>query len=403
MKNKNSLRSIFFTIHKILGLSTGLVVFIVAITGCCWVFKDEIESLYSDYKSVEVEAEEMITVTQAREIAQDAIPGRSVHGTIFGREDDKAIEVIFYEADPEFYQSVFLNPYSGEVLHRKDHMSGFFGFVLDGHLHLWLPHKIGSQIEAFSILLFMLMLISGLFLWWPKNKKGRKQRLKFDWKRTTKWKRKNFDLHAILGFYTFSLAFILAFTGSVMAYDWFYYLTYKLWGGDNTPQFIIPDGSRQRHDLSEDHVLPIDKLIPKLKKENPNAISFEVHYPHSDSASIYVEVSKSEGIYYNSDYLFFDQNTLEEIPTPSIYGTYEEATLADRIIRMNYDIHVGAIGGLPGKIIAFLTSLLIATLPVSGTLMWYGRKNQSRKHAGAEDREFKVMRDKTLLGSPAIK
>jgi uncharacterized iron-regulated membrane protein len=402
MKKKNSLRSIFFTIHKILGLTTGLVVFIVAITGCCWVFKDEIESLYSDYKSVEARDAQMLTATEAKEIAETVIPGRSVHGTLFGREDE-AMEVIFYEAEPEFYQSIFLNPYSGEVLHRKDHLSGFFGFVLDGHLHLWLPHKIGSQIEAFSILIFMLMLISGMILWWPKNNKNRKQRFRFEWKKTTRWKRKNFDLHAILGFYTFSLAFVLAFTGSVMAYDWFYYLTYKAWGGSNAPQFIVPDGSKYARGQFMASEKPIDQLIPKLKVAHPAARSFEIHYPHSDSASIYVEVSNSEGIYYNSDYRFFDQNTLEEIPTSSIYGKYNEATLADRIIRMNYDIHVGAIGGLPGKIIAFLISLLIATLPVSGTLLWYGRQHKSRKSTRKEQKNFQFIREKELIGSPVAK
>jgi len=32
------------TLHKILGLTTGIVVFIVAITGCFWAFKEEIEA-----------------------------------------------------------------------------------------------------------------------------------------------------------------------------------------------------------------------------------------------------------------------------------------------------------------------------------------------------------------------
>jgi len=40
---------------------------------------------------------------------------------------------------------------------------------------------------------------------------------------------------------------------------------------------------------------------------------------------------------------------------------------------MNYDIHIGAIGGIFGKIIAFLISLGIASLPMTGILLWYGR------------------------------
>ena len=74
------------------------------------------------------------------------------------------------------------------------------------------------------------------------------------------------------------------------------------------------------------------------------------------------------------DFLFFDQNTLDETETPSIYGKYKNAKLADKIIRMNYEIHIGSIGGIFGKIIAFLVSLITATLPISGILLWYGKK-----------------------------
>ena len=46
---------------------------------------------------------------------------------------------------------------------------------------------------------------------------------------------------------------------------------------------------------------------------------------------------------------------------------------------MNYDIHVGAIGGLPGKVLAFLLSAIIASLPVTGFLIWWGRRNKEKK------------------------
>jgi uncharacterized iron-regulated membrane protein len=35
---------------------------------------------------------------------------------------------------------------------------------------------------------------------------------------------------------------------------------------------------------------------------------------------------------------------------------------------------VGAALGLPGKIIAFIASLLIASLPITGFLIFYGKK-----------------------------
>ncbi|MBG44148.1 MAG: sulfite reductase [Aequorivita sp.] len=369
-------KKFIFQLHKILGLTTGLVVFVVAITGCCWAFREEIESLYDDYKKVEPQQTAILTPTEAKDIATAVFPQQTIHGTLFKKADD-AIEVIFYDAEPEFYQSVFLNPYSGKVIQVDDHLSGFFPFMLKGHMRLWLPKNIGEQVVGVSILIFIVILISGFILWLPKKRKNLKQRVKFDWKKTTKWKRKNFDLHSIIGFYICALALILAFTGSIMSYNWLKYVVYKSVGGEKEARFIIPENQSAAN--NKDSIVPMDYLILKLQKESPNATAYELHYPKTPNESIYVEVSNSEGLYYDNDYRFFDQNTLEEIETPGIYGKYKDAKLADKILRMNYDIHIGAIGGIAGKIIAFLASLLIASLPVTGVLLWYGRNYKKKK------------------------
>ncbi|MBU2949103.1 PepSY domain-containing protein [Tamlana agarivorans] len=372
-------RKQILTLHKILGLATGLVVFIVSITGCCWAFKEEIEGLYSDYKTVEIQNVPPITVTEAQTIAQDVFPNNHIHGAIFGKPDE-AIQVIFYDREPEFYQDVFLNPYSGEIIQINNNLSGFFPFILKGHTRLWFPKEFGEQLVGASILIFIIIIISGFLLWIPKQRKNLKQRITFNWKSTTRWKRKNFDLHTVVGFYICSLALILAFTGTVMSYNWLKYVVYKSTGGEKVAAFIIPENKSgiKTSDASEG-VAPIDQLIPKLWKESPNVENYELHYPESDTSSIYVEVSKTAGVFYDSDFRFFDQNTLEEIETPGIYGKYKDAKLADKILRMNYDIHIGAIGGIVGKIIAFLVSLLTASLPVTGVLLWYGRNYKKNK------------------------
>ncbi|MGJ8667191.1 MAG: PepSY-associated TM helix domain-containing protein [Patiriisocius sp.] len=371
-------KKFIFQLHKILGLTTGAVVFIVAITGCCWAFRDEIESLSDDYKKVAPQNDAILTPTKAKELAEEIFPNNTVHGTLFKKRSD-AIEVIFYDAEPEFYQSVFLNPYSGKVIQVDNHLTGFFAFILKGHIRLWLPKEIGEQIVGASILIFIIIIISGFILWIPKKRKNLKQRLKFNWKKTTRWKRKNFDLHTIVGFYVCFLALILAFTGSMMSYNWLKYVVYKSTGGEKEVRFIIPENTSEN--IGNQDLIPMDYLIEKLQKELPNAESFELHYPNTLDESIYVEISNSKGIYYDSDFRFFDQNTLQEIETPGIYGKYENAKVADKIQRMNYDIHIGAIGGIAGKIIAFLISLLTASLPVTGVLLWYGRNYKKKKMA----------------------
>ena len=179
---------------------------------------------YNSQKNPEIDPLEV------KNIAQNVFPGKHVHGTLY-QGGTSPIEVIFYEEKPEFYKSVFVHPWSGEILHIEDHLSGFFHFVLDGHMHLWLPAEIGSEIVAWSTFIFFLMLVSGIILWWPKNKKVRKQRTWFRWKESTKWKRKNYDLHQIIGFYASFIAVIFIFTGLIMTFDSFAAGFYKTIGG----------------------------------------------------------------------------------------------------------------------------------------------------------------------------
>ena len=47
---------------------------------------------------------------------------------------------------------------------------------------------------------------------------------------------------------------------------------------------------------------------------------------------------------------------------------------------LNYDLHTGQLLGLGGKIVAFLISLLAASLPVTGTLLWWGRRHKQPRH-----------------------
>ncbi|RZK63395.1 MAG: PepSY domain-containing protein, partial [Pedobacter sp.] len=77
--------------------------------------------------------------------------------------------------------------------------------------------------------------------------------------------------------------------------------------------------------------------------------------------------------------LFYDQYSLKEIEVKHMYGKLANATAADKLARMNYDIHVGAVLGLAGKIMAFLASLVAASLPITGFIIWRGRHKKSRK------------------------
>lgn len=361
-------KKVFRKIHLYLGLVSGMAVFLIALTGCLYAFQAEFRSLQS-FRHVSPLEGEFNPPSVLGQVARNALPGKKLHAILYHGKDRSA-EAIFYNYAPDYYYYIaYLNPYSAEVITVRNMEHDFFQWILDGHYYLWLPPAIGQPVAAYSTLIFVVMLITGLILWWPKNKKAAPSRFRIRWK--AGWKRRNFDLHGVAGFYVMAVALLLALTGLVWGFQWFASAVYQVTGGEKSLTYIDPVSSAPSTGTRD--VPAIDRVYGHMTRAYPDAAAIEIHLPDKDSTAIAANANPSDGTYWKLDYRYFDQHSLKEIKSGSLYGRLSEADTADKLIRMNYDIHTGAIAGLPGKIIMFLASLLVASLPVTGILLWYGR------------------------------
>jgi uncharacterized iron-regulated membrane protein len=373
---KNTLRYWFGKLHLWLGLTSGLVVFVIAVTGCIYAFQAEIQDMTQPYRFVEDQQQVLLPPSHLKGVAEKLLPGKHIHAVLYsGRE--RAAQVIFFSFNPEYYDIVYLNPYTAEVLKVKDMEADFFHIVLDGHFYLWLPAEIGQPVAASFTLVFVVMLITGMILWWPRKKKDAKQRFTIKW--NARWRRKNYDLHNVMGFYVLFIALILALTGLVWGFQWFANGVHQMAGGERS--LIYADPLADTSVSYTDNIPAIDKVFYEMKKEYPEAESLEVHIPFSAEYAIAANANPDIETYWKIDYRYYDQYTLKEVPVDHIYGRFPEAKAADKLIRLNYDIHTGAILGLPGKILAFFASMICASLPVTGFMIWLGRRNKKEKEA----------------------
>ena len=370
-------KKIIHQLHLWLGISSGLVVFIVSITGCLYAFKTEIEALTEPYLFAETRAKATLAPSVFKEKALKIFPKKHLHAINYAGKG-RSVEAIFFGFEPSYYDIIYFNPYTAEVLKVKDMDYDFFRIVLVGHYYLWLPPTIGQPIVASATLIFVFLLISGIVLWWPKNKSAAKQRFQFKWKSATKWKRKNYDLHNILGFYASWVVLIIALTGLIWGFEWFANSVYGRLGGEKSLVFTEVFSEKYPKNIVNTKAPAIDLLWKKILMEQPNINAIEVHIPDSDSASIAVNTNTEVGTTWKIDYRYFNQYTLKELSVNHIYGRFQDAKLADKAIRMNYDVHVGAIFGLAGKVLAFLVSLVAASLPLTGFYIWWGRRNKAK-------------------------
>lgn len=104
-------------------------------------------------------------------------------------------------------------------------------------LHRWLfmkpdnPHgglSVGRVVMAISSMCMVLVLLTGVVVWWPKSKNMLKSRLKVS---TSKgFRRFVYDTHVSLGIYVFVFLFLMALTGPVFSFGWYRQSMSKLFG-----------------------------------------------------------------------------------------------------------------------------------------------------------------------------
>ncbi|MEO6149092.1 MAG: PepSY-associated TM helix domain-containing protein [Mucilaginibacter sp.] len=375
VNKKNKVKFWIGRVHLWLGLTSGIFVCFLGITGCILAFEREIEDATQPYRFTPTQKSALLPPSVLKNIGNKVLPGKKDPHSI-SYQPGKSAAIVYYHSNPDYYYIVYVNPYTGKVLKVKDMNWDFFNIVVDGHFYLWLPPGIGRPIVASATLIFVIMLISGMVLWWPKNRAASKQR--FSIKFNAKWRRVNYDLHNVLGFYMAWVLIFIAFTGLVWGFQWFAKSVYWVSsGGKQAKEFYEALSDTTAMSKADKKVQAIDILWDKTRKDMPGFTGgIDVHVPETDSASIEIAINPDTDTYWKADYIYYDQYTLKEIPIKHQYSRLSKATVADKIARMNYDIHVGAVLGLPGKIMAFFASLIAASLPVTGFVIWLGRKKK---------------------------
>jgi uncharacterized iron-regulated membrane protein len=374
-----TLKQFVLKIHLCLGLFAGLIIFIVAVTGAIYAFEEEIRSLYEkDFWYVEVpENPVRYSLSEMKMKAEEVFRQNTHNAEIvkymdarFSVDLQRSISFVFYYENPLIYKEVFINPYNGEVLNLKNMASDPFIISLELHRNLLLG-SFGKEIIDYSSLVFLFMLISGIFLWWPRSRSGRTKRFKITFSPNPK--QVNYNLHNVLGFYASWVAIFLVLTGFVWAFTWFTdSVDWIANGGENSPPHkeVFSDTSNT---ITGKNVL--DEIYSYAFTKIPEAKRFYLGFPDKKEESIVLISYQSGEVYYDHNHFYFDQYSGELIDK----APYEDATNGDKILAMAYDIHIGKILGLPGQILAFCASLIIASLPVTGLRIWLGRRKKEKK------------------------
>lgn len=376
-------------LHLWLGLSVGIIVFIVSLTGTLYVFKDEIQnSLRKEAMYVQKPSASPLSIAVLKEkVSLELNEKYPLSAVEISLDKNRSYRFSYYEKNKKGWnyfeevkinKLVYVDQYNGKILAVYNEKYNFFNILKFIHWSLLLNSEWGKYVVGIPTVIFIFMLITGIVLWWPKNKKARKGRFWFSWENVKTWKRKNYDLHNVLGFYASFFALIISMTGIYFAYPYVKNaFNFTLSGSTELPkekEIKSPDS------LMAKNASVYDLTAQETRKMYPSSSSFRIplngkNKKGKELKNIPVTIYGEEGRFSERNALVFDKYSgklLAEKP-------HQKLSNAEKYANANYDIHTGSYFGLFGKILWFITGLICTSLPVTGFLVWWGKQKKQGK------------------------
>src|SRR5215217_3259269 len=225
------LRRIIFWCHLPVGVTAGMVILIMCVTGVLLSFEKQITA-WADTRGYRSEPPTAETTHLAVEtlIAKARETRGATPTAVTIKSDPSAPAEIAFGRET----TLFVNPYTGATLGEDSQkVRSFFRTVTDWHR--WLGAKgdninVARAITGACNLGFLFLVMSGFYLWWPRNWNRKALRNVTWFRRGLPSKARDFNWHNVIGFWSAAPLFIIVLSAVVISYTWAGNLVYRVVG-----------------------------------------------------------------------------------------------------------------------------------------------------------------------------
>jgi uncharacterized iron-regulated membrane protein len=359
-------RKILLIVHLYVGLTAGIFLAILGLTGSIIALDEDIDHWLHP---------ELWYVTEGRR----ALPENDLVSTAQNRFPRARVFFVEFPRSPNLAQlmqmtdgtAVYINPYDATILGStvgRSNSDLTLAYLRQIHLRLlpdsdWTP-KLGTPgriIVSLASLLLCVQVPIGVVLWW------RKKQAAIHFKATdfkVPWSKLFHDAHQAIGIYAALFLMILAFTGVVIGFDFGPKMIYAVTRSAppaapaSYPSTVIAGANP----LMADRVLEIARgalpgaatamLVMPLRANG--AFSVLMRVPEETSRNVHSVVTIDQ---YSGKVLFMRD--------------FAKGSAGYRLIRLNRAIHTGDIFGLASRIILSLASLMLVAMVITGMVIWW--------------------------------
>jgi uncharacterized iron-regulated membrane protein len=371
-------------IHLWLGLPSAAVFLVVAVTGAILVFEKDLDrALHPELWRTETGAAALpLDTLLAR--AQAAAPGHTLKEVRLTAGAGQPTEFRF-DKGPH----VRLDPATGRVLGTRARGDSFFGIVERIHTSLVLG-KVGKWVVAGSAVILVVLLATGLVLWWPKQWRMLTNAVSLALHR--RGRAFHFNLHNTLGFWSALPLGAIAVTGAIMGIK---PLSDALRGhhGKPRPPAAASDGALApaRVDAIFAVAAGIFPGWRELRLHAPRAQHTYGHKAEDRAAPTTMEESEEkpepaqlvwriEAVAGDTAHEHARSIAWLDPRTAGVLriDRFQNLPLGARLRALARPLHDGSIFGRPSQVVALLSVLMVPVLSVTGVALWWLRRRATQ-------------------------
>lgn len=362
----------------------------LSLTGAIYVFKPQIQAFIDQtYAHVATSGPRATAAAQA-EAAMMAVPGSVLHRYELPDTPEQAVQVIVGAGRTE--TRVYVHPQTLVVLKTVDEDSRLMAILFRLHGEL-LAGTMGSYLVELAASWAIVMILSGLFLWWPRGTGVAGvlyPRLRSGGSRF--WR----DLHGVTGFWVSFFALFLLLSGLPWAKSWGSYLkavrsvaegqvTKQDWSSGSAEEgrmrMAMDRGTRMMMGEHAEHegmammhprlsYAPLDRLVVTIRPLNlaapvliaPPTAPDQPWTAKSDAANRPQRTNLTLDGYSGAVLSRKD---------------FAQRRLVDRIVGYGVAVHEGQLFGIANQLLNLATALGLMLLAVSSVVLWWRRKPEA--------------------------
>ena len=359
------LRKIIFWCHLPVGVTAGVVILIMCVTGVLLSYEKQITA-WADTRGYRAapptpETQQLpveTLITKARE-ARGATPT-----AVTLKSDPSAPAEIAFGRET----TIFVNPYTGAILGEGSQKTrNFFRVVTDWHR--WLGAKGDNRNVARAItgacnLGFLFLVASGFYLWWPRNWNWKTVRNVTWFRRGLPAKARDFNWHNTIGFWSAVPLFIVVLSAVVISYTWAGNLVYRIAGeAPPAPRANQPAPSSNTNKENTPQTDNLNSAWARAEQQVNDWQSISMQLPTATGAPLTFNIDRGNGGQPQKRAQLVLDRATNNVVRWEPFSTYTRGRQLRSILRF---AHTGEVIGVAGQTIAALVSSGGAVLVITG-------------------------------------